>query len=204
MRHPVEEIKVSGIVLRTFAYAESDLILRVLTPSRGKVSCIAKSARSSKKRFPHSLDLFDRGEFTLLEGKGELLPVRNFESQQQLRRIRSDLDLIATSSLLCECFELLVNEGTDPAIFQELFELLDLSLTSLDESTECTTALRISYVTISFLAERMGIFSRADTAASGKALAHVLDAIEHFLGKQLSTRNEVASMVDRLRRARAA
>lgn len=199
-----EEFQVSGIVLKTHPFAESDLIVRVLTPSHGKISCFAKSARSSKRRFAHSLDILDRGTFTLSVGRGELLPIRAFEPHHQLKSIRTNLDHIAAASLLCEVFEALINEGTDPQAYTELYELLDLTLSSIDEAKERTETLRVTYVSIAFLAERMGVFSRSDTTASGRALSQVLDVIEHFLGKQLAARSSVEDIVARLKRERAA
>jgi len=52
-------IQTDGLVLRSVAFGESDLILHLLTPQTGRLTVIAKGARRSVKRFPGTLDLFN-------------------------------------------------------------------------------------------------------------------------------------------------
>jgi DNA repair protein RecO (recombination protein O) len=56
-RAPLED--VSALVLRTVEFGEADLIVHLLTPTRGRVTAMAKHARKSVRRFPGSLDLFN-------------------------------------------------------------------------------------------------------------------------------------------------
>jgi DNA repair protein RecO (recombination protein O) len=49
-------------VLRTVEFGEADLIVHLLTPTRGRVTAMAKHARKSVRRFPGSLDLFNQLE----------------------------------------------------------------------------------------------------------------------------------------------
>ena len=59
-RAPLEDLP--AIVLRTVEFGEADLIVHLLTPTRGRVTAMAKHARKSVRRFPGSLDLFNQLE----------------------------------------------------------------------------------------------------------------------------------------------
>jgi DNA repair protein RecO (recombination protein O) len=48
-----------ALVLRVVEFGESDRIVHLLTPERGRIAAIAKGARRSVKRFPGTLDLFN-------------------------------------------------------------------------------------------------------------------------------------------------
>ena len=52
---PGATAQVHGLVLDVSAHQEKDLILSVLTAEFGKISCFARSARNSKRRFPPAL-----------------------------------------------------------------------------------------------------------------------------------------------------
>jgi DNA repair protein RecO (recombination protein O) len=47
------------LLLRSVAFGESDQIVHLLTPRRGRVTAIAKGARRSTRRFPGTLDFFN-------------------------------------------------------------------------------------------------------------------------------------------------
>ena len=52
----------SAVIIRTTPLRESDLVVAVLTPQQGKVPCIARGARRSKKRFAGGLPIGAIGE----------------------------------------------------------------------------------------------------------------------------------------------
>lgn len=54
--------EMPALVLRTVEFGEADLIVHLLTPTRGRVTAMAKHARKSVRRFPGSLDLFNHLE----------------------------------------------------------------------------------------------------------------------------------------------
>ena len=49
-----------ALVLRVLAFGESDRIVHLLLPGSGRLSAIAKGARRSVRRFPGTLDVFNR------------------------------------------------------------------------------------------------------------------------------------------------
>jgi DNA repair protein RecO (recombination protein O) len=56
----VSQLDTEAIVLRVVDFGESDRIAHLLTPATSRLTVIAKGARRSRKRFPGTLDLFNR------------------------------------------------------------------------------------------------------------------------------------------------
>jgi len=56
-------VKDNAFIIHKTDYGESDIIITLFSASRGKISCIAKGAKRSRKRFPGSLELFSQVSF---------------------------------------------------------------------------------------------------------------------------------------------
>lgn len=52
-------IQTEALILKIVEFGESDRIVHLLVPERGRLTAIAKGARRSRKRFPGTLDLFN-------------------------------------------------------------------------------------------------------------------------------------------------
>lgn len=53
-------VHTQALVLRAVDFGESDRIVHLLTPRTGRIAAIAKGARRSRRRFPGTLDFFNR------------------------------------------------------------------------------------------------------------------------------------------------
>ena len=62
---PNQPIVTAGLVLRETVTRETDKILTVLTPDRGKISLIARGARRKNSRLAAACQLFAWSEMTL-------------------------------------------------------------------------------------------------------------------------------------------
>lgn len=199
---PFEQIKrgqettVSAIVLRVTPFRESDLIGHLLTPSMGKISVIARHARGSRKRFPSSLDLFDRGSARLTVEKSGALGVKEFSPSHSLVRIRHDLDKLTLASLLCEAFDLVVPEHGGHAT-PHLFEVLDLSLNAVDEAPDIRSSLRATFIALASLTQDSGIADVSSATPGSRALSGLLDIIERFCERRLMTRSCLGPIIKR-------
>lgn len=193
------ELRTSAIVLKVHPFKESDLITHLLTPDLGRISAIARHARGSKKRFPASIDLFDRGTATISREKNGSLGLKNFTPVHSLTKVRTDLDKLSLVSLILEAFEFVVIEG-DSSGAQELFELLDLSLNAVDEADSVNTSLRATCIAISKLVSVAGIYDGEQIAPSRNVLYAMLRAIEEFTGRKLKSREMVEDVVGRIGR----
>ena len=60
-------------MLRVVDYGDADRIVTLLTAAHGKISALAKGARSSRRRYGAALSSFGFGEAMLEERRGHLL-----------------------------------------------------------------------------------------------------------------------------------
>lgn len=195
-----KDMSSAVIVLAVHPFRESDLIARLLTPTFGKVSAIGRHARGSKKRFPSSIDLFDRGTARLTREKNGSLGLKEFSPSHALATLRTNLDKLTAASLLCECFDRIIQEdtGEDP---QDTFELLDLSLNAIDESQDLKPVLRATLVGLTSLLKKEGIIDLVDKPTSKHTLLTALHAIENFSEKKLLSRTALEPILTQLSKA---
>jgi DNA repair protein RecO len=170
---------------------------QILTPTIGKVSVIARHARGSKKRFPSSLDLFDRGTARLAREKSGAISIKEFTPSHSLQKLRTNLDKLTLASLLCECFELVIQENTGEDSTR-LFELLDLSLNAIDEALDVKTMLRATLVALVSLTQAEGIIDLSQHPPGSAVLNATLNAIERFCERKLLTRSSVNMIISKL------
>src|SRR5262245_38030745 len=138
-----------GVVMRAYPYADSDLVLRILSKELGKISALAKGSRSNRRKNHYSFDVFDRGRFQLHQGRGSLLLIHSFTPGPAFRSVRTDLDKLSLSSLICEAFDLLIKEGAGDN--ESVFNTLNLSLEAVEEAKDLREALKASYFSLSNL-----------------------------------------------------
>ncbi len=191
------DVAVPAIVLRARPFRDSDLMAHLLTPTMGKISAIGRHARGSRKRFPSSLDLFDRGTARLTREKNGALTIKEFSPSHSLAKLRYDLDKLTLASLLCEAFDLVLQENTGEDS-SEIFEILDLSLNAIDEAIELKTSLRATLVGIVSLAKKEGIIDLSTSAPGSRTLSIALESIERFCERKLLTKSSVEPIVKRL------
>ncbi len=118
-----------AFILRTVDYRDSDRILTLLTRDLGKISAIARWARSSRKRFGGALEPFSLLEVSLSAGRGHdkmflLTEALLVDSHPGLA---TDLDRIGSAALVTELVrELTPENDPDPRMFDFLREFMSL------------------------------------------------------------------------------
>lgn len=191
---------IEAIILRTYASSESDLILRVLSSNGLKYSLLAKHARKSKRRFSASFDLFDRGSFRIRHSNSNLAWLESFSAKPCLRKLREDLNKLTLASMLSECFDMLIKEGSHEN--PHLYRALELSLQSITESETLKDSLHAAFVGLAALLKFCGFLSgEHELQASAKNLEKMLFTVEQQAEKRLVTREAVAELVQQLKAA---
>lgn len=136
-------IACEAVLLRAVEFGESDLVVHLLTADRGRLTAIAKSARKSLRRFPGTLDLFNRlaieGRTRPRGGMGFLERARLVEPHLGLRR---DPARYALASFVVELLDRLSPESMETAESRPLFALASGSLALLEHARP-TPSLRI-------------------------------------------------------------
>lgn len=128
-------------VVGTFDLGEADRIVRTLSAERGRMSVLARGARSSRKRFA---GLFEPGNRVLLElrrGRGDLPLVTGADLVQAPRRARADLDRLALLAYGCELCAALAPEQHPAA---QLYKLLTVWLDLLEGDDAPGVASRLA------------------------------------------------------------
>lgn len=107
-------IVTRGVVLRETETKESDKILTLLTPDRGKVSVIARGARRKSCKFAACAQSLAYSEWTLYQ-KGDWCYANEGSTIELFNGLRNDLETMALGFYFAELTECVTTEGT-PAV----------------------------------------------------------------------------------------
>jgi len=114
-----------ALVLRVSDFGESDRVVTLLTEQHGKVSALARGAKSSRRRFGAALGLFGCGEAVLRE-KRDLWILEDLHSTRGFVRLGQELGRFSHACYACELSQhLCPPHAPEPTIYRLLLELLD-------------------------------------------------------------------------------
>lgn len=133
----------SGLVLHRINLGETDRILTLYTREHGKLSAVAKGARGAKTRFGGVSELFTFSRLLLGTGKS-LDIVSQAEIAESFPAIRTDLDLLARATYLCELLDRFTQER-DALNSAELFDLTVSALHLLSHATDAPDVIVHAY-----------------------------------------------------------
>ncbi len=136
----MDALKLTGVVLHTVDYGESDRVVSLLTAERGKVAAFARKARVSRRRFGGALEPFTLLQAEARERRGaDLLSLESVSVVRGFGGIRADLARIACAGYACDLARQLVRDA-EP--HPELMSLLVDYLGRLDARPAQPTTLR--------------------------------------------------------------
>lgn len=197
-----EPVRLEGTVIRSYPSGDSDLVIRILTRELGKIAVFAARARSSGKRRGTSLEVFDTGVFTIRERRGGLASLNNFKPTQSWRDLRENLNKLGVASVICESFDILIREEqSHSAENGDLYEILNLGMTAVNEAGELKEILKAGYVTLSSLLAVTGYQDSSKVAVpSAKNLLLLIDHLERCAEKQLLSKGALQSSLAELKK----
>ena len=137
-------MKTEGIVLRSLRYGEADRILHLYTPTRGRLSAIAKGVRKAKSRFGGRLEPFFRLDLVLYEGRSDLLTVTSAETVAAHPRLREHAGALDGAARACEAVARIFDDGEPHA---GVYHLLanELALLDADAARHATQANQLAF-----------------------------------------------------------
>lgn len=119
-------VRDRAIILQTFPYSESSVILRLLTRRHGVRSAIAKGARRTRSRVGGRLEPFNEGEVTLYLKKGrDLQTLAGFDADRRRHALGRDLLRFGGAALLAEIVIRTGSEEAQPELFDHVQAALD-------------------------------------------------------------------------------
>jgi recombinational DNA repair protein (RecF pathway) len=102
----------TAIVVGSLAYGESDRIVRLLLPTRGRLSALARGARGSRRRFQGAVDIGNRIDVEVRKGRGELWSLGAVTLVDARLHVRADHPRLALLAYLCEVAGALATRST--------------------------------------------------------------------------------------------
>jgi DNA repair protein RecO (recombination protein O) len=119
-------VTVPGVLLRSYPYSETSLILRFLTPDHGVVSVVAKGVRRRSSRGVAPVETFQRGALTFHHREDrDLHGFRDFQAASSSRRLAGDLLRFSGASFLAELVLGHTLQEPNPSLHRQLVGLLD-------------------------------------------------------------------------------
>src|SRR3954467_2297998 len=88
--------------MRSMRYGEADRILHLYTPTRGRISAIAKGVRKTRSRFGGRLEPFFHLRLVLHEGRSDLLTVTSAETVEAHVRLRDGGPTLEPAARACD------------------------------------------------------------------------------------------------------
>jgi DNA repair protein RecO (recombination protein O) len=104
-------LKTEAVVLRSMRYGEADRILHLYTPTRGRISAIAKGVRKTRSRFGGRLEPFFHLRLVLHEGRSDLLTVTSAETVAPHARLREGGPTLDAAARACDAVNRLFGEA---------------------------------------------------------------------------------------------
>lgn len=124
-------VSADAIILQSFPYSETSKILRLLTPTLGVRSVMARGALRPKSRFGGLLEPFTEGVATLhLKDGREIQTLTGFDLTRSHRRLSADLLRLGGAALLSE---IVIRTGSEEP-YPELHAHLRGALARLGEA----------------------------------------------------------------------
>src|ERR1700733_12784807 len=116
-----------GVVLRTTALRESDLLVVLYTSSHGRISAVARGARKSQRRFAGALSLLVLGRYQLgRRPRGELWALESADVVREWTQLSTDVVAVAHASYAAELVgALLPAEVPEPYALELIVALWD-------------------------------------------------------------------------------
>ena len=102
--------QTTAVILRRFAYGDSDRIVSFLTPDLGKLKGIAKGGRASQKRFGAALEIGTLVRISFQEGRGELVRIEGAITVAPSDHWRRELTTVTVASVALEWIDAYVPE----------------------------------------------------------------------------------------------
>jgi DNA repair protein RecO (recombination protein O) len=115
--------------MRVVEFGEADLIVHLLTPTRGRVTAMAKHARKSVRRFPGSLDLFNRLEVRIHPRRRGGMPL--LDRARLVDPFLALRDDPARYGLACYVMELLCRLAPEEGVGPEMRGIFSFALEAL-------------------------------------------------------------------------
>ena len=123
---------VEGIVLRSRNYKDTDKIVTLFSPERGKLVALAKGARKTASSLRGAVQPFCRSSFMLAKTNSSLDIITQARQEQGFSALSADLERIAYASYVAELTDAALPQGKPAAALYPIL-LVAISLLDMDD-----------------------------------------------------------------------
>ena len=164
--------RTPAIVVGSVDVGESNRIVKLLTPHRGRLDAFARGARGSKKRYGAALEPGTRLVVDLQRGRGDLPALEVASIEAIPARPRDDLARLAALAYGCElCAALAPEDGPAEKLFGLLCTWLDRLEADAAPNGAARVALEAKAMTFAGLAPQMERCPRCGLPLADPAVA---------------------------------
>lgn len=137
----VEQITLSGVVLKAMPISEYDKRLVILTKERGKITAFARGARRQNSSFLAGSQPMVFGEFTVYQGRNSYT-VTGIKVTKYFAQELTDIEKMSYGMYFLELADYYGREGIEAA---DMLNLLFLSMKALQNSAIPDRLVRVIY-----------------------------------------------------------
>lgn len=131
-----------AVVLRRADYRESDRVLTLLTPGRGRVEVLARGCRKPKSPLLAACELFTLGDYVLYKGRGHEV-LTSCQVTESFYAIRTDYERLSLAAIMLAAADIAAQPEQEQ---RHLMILLVRSLTRLAEGQLHPEAVLTAYL----------------------------------------------------------
>ncbi len=121
-----------ALILHLVPFRDADLMVSMLTATRGRLDAFAPSGRKSRKRFQAGLDKFCLIDVELSTDRRGRHLLRSSRLLDSMEGLRSDLERMAAAELVCEVIRTATPEGGDGGVLLDPLVALLRLLAAVD------------------------------------------------------------------------
>jgi len=136
---PPRQFRTQAIILSRRDFGESDRLLTLFTPARGKIRAIAKGARKPSAKVSGHVELFARSDCLIYRGRN-LNILTQAELIEPYLGLREDLGLGAYANYVAELLDRFTADEEEGG--EDLFLLLHQTLARIAEAKDARLAAR--------------------------------------------------------------
>ena len=167
-----------GLVVRETAWGENDKRIVLLTAERGRISVLAKGARSVRSKYVNSTQLFTYGNFEITERNGYAW-LGGASIIDSFWGVRSDIEHLALASYVVDMTSELTGEES-PA--EDMLRLTLNTLYAIAKDCKPAAQIKASFeLSALALSGYMPDLSACDTCGKGRAEYMYLDVMNGVL-----------------------
>lgn len=117
--------KLEGIIIREKTYSETSKIIDIITKKYGRISVMAKGAKTLKSKLRSTTSKLTYGIFNIVYKENKLSLLKEVDVINYYKNIKKDIKKISYASYILELVEQVIKQNNDEEIYNNLIYSLE-------------------------------------------------------------------------------